>query len=348
MNPMIRYLLLSLSYSALVFSGPAKRTCDSTDLRVAPPVMGYVFDQILGQIRTAAGIPGAARVSYPVKLDFKLRNAIVGAGGAVAVASVPEGSALTVINALNSEPVPAPIEGSMADFNFGAFNRTATAAIIYGSDCNCIQVTGGWPDTPRVFRSIDASSFSGAVVSLAVSDDQSMAAVAVAGSEDGSSPPRVLLFDLAGDSAPPPILAPASSLLFTANGKDLVMTDAAAGSISMGLNAGGVVDVGGTPASPGGEAISNPGAIAFTGTGLLLIADRAGFVHIIDLQTNERRSVGCSCRPDSMERMADQSIFRLTAVEAGAVWILDMSGENPRTWFIPIDALVDAPAEAAQ
>ncbi|MEO8129549.1 MAG: hypothetical protein ABI822_20790, partial [Bryobacteraceae bacterium] len=125
--------------------------------------MGYVFDQILGQIRTAAGIPGAARVSYPVKLDFKLRNAIVGAGGAVAVASVPEGSALTVINALNSEPVPAPIEGSMADFNFGAFNRTATAAIIYGSDCNCIQVTGGWPDTPRVFRSIDASSFSGKV-----------------------------------------------------------------------------------------------------------------------------------------------------------------------------------------
>jgi len=305
--------------------------------------MGFVFDRSMGQIRTVAGTSGAARVSDPVKLDFKLEHAIIGAGGTVAVVSDSGGSALTVISALNSQPAAVSIENSMADFNLGAFNTPGTAAITYGTDCNCIQIVSGLLDSPHVIRNLDASPFSGAILALAVSDDQSIAAVSVAASDDGTSPPRILLFDLIGDSTPPPVITSASSLLFTPNGKDLVITDAQAGSVFVGLSSGGVVDAGGTAASPGGEAISNPGAIAFTKEGLLLIADRAGLVHVIDLQTNERRSVACSCRPDSMERMDDKSIYRLTGVEAGAVWILDMSGVNPRTWFVPIDA----PAEPA-
>jgi DNA-binding beta-propeller fold protein YncE len=313
--------------------------------------MGFVFDRSLGQIRTVVGIPGAARVTDPVKLDFKLEHALVVPGGALAVASVSGGSALTVVGALDSEPTAVPVENSMADFDFGAFNGPGTTAILYGSGCKCIQVIDGLPDAPRVSRNIDSTSFPGAVLALAVSDDQSIAAVAVASSEDGISPSRILLFDLNGDSTPPPIITSASSLAFTPNQKDLVVTDAPSGLVSLALNAGGVVDVASALVSTGSDAISNPGAIAFTNDGLLLIADRAGLVHIIDLQTKERRSAGCRCRPDSMERMRDKSTYRLTGIEAGSIWILDTSGANPRTLFVPIDAPANTeslPAEIAQ
>jgi hypothetical protein len=344
MSRLIGYLLLSLSCSATLLAEPAKRNSESTDLRFAPPLMGYVFDRSLGQIRTVVGIPGAARVTDAVKLDFKLEHALVGAGGAIGVAGISGGAALTLVGALDSQPTAVPVENSMADFDFGAFNGPGTAAILFGSGCKCIQVIGGLPDSPRVSRNIDSASLAGAVLALAVSDDQSIAAVAVAGSEDGSSPSRILLFDLNGDSTPPPIVTSASALAFSPNGKDLLVTDATGGSVSLALNAGGVVDVAGASVSAGDDAISNPGAIAFTTDGLLLIADRAGLVHIIDLQTNQRRSVGCSCRPDTMERMKDKSIYRLTGIEAGSVWILDTSGESPRTLFVPIDA----PAGIAQ
>ena len=331
------YLLLSLAGSAIVIAGPAKRNSESTGLRFAPPLMGYVFDGSLGQIRTVVGTPGAARVTDAVKLDFKLEHAIVGAGGALAVVSVSGGSALAVVSALNSQPTTAAIENSMADFNIGAFNTPGSAAILYGSDCNCIQVVGGLPDSPRVSRNIDASSLSGSVLALAISDDQAIAAVGVASSGDGLSSSRILLFDLNGESTPPPVITAVSGLSFTPNGKDLAVTDAQAGSVSLALSAGGIVDVKGALVSAGGEVVSNPNAIAFTGEGLLLIADRSGLVHIIDLQTNERRSVACSCRPNSMEQMKDKSIYRLTAIDGGSVWILDMGGASPRTWFVPID-----------
>lgn len=338
MPRLIWYLLISLSCSANLAAGPAKRNSESTDLRFAPPLMGYVFDRSLGQIRIIAGIPGAARVTDPVKLDFKLEHALVGAGGAIAVASLSGGAALTVIGALDSQPTAVPVENSMADFDFGAFNGPGSAAILYGSGCKCIQVISGLPDSPRLSRNIDSAPLPGAVLALAVSDDQSIAAVAVGSSDDGSSPSRILLFDLNGDSTPPPIITSVSSLAFTPNGKDLLVTDTPGGSVSLALNAGGIVDVGSASVSAGGDAISNPGAIAFTNLGLLLIADRAGLVQIIDLQKNERRSVACNCRPESMELMKDKSTYRLTGIEAGAVWVLDTAGANPRTLFVPIDA----------
>ena len=344
-------LFLALSCSAWLLAEPAPPESDSTDLRSAPPFMGYVFDRSLGQIRTVAGIPGAARVADPVKLDFKLEHALFGAGGSIALASISGGTALTVIGALDSQPTAVPVENSMLDFALGAFNGPATAAILYGSGCGCVQVISGLPDSPRVSRNIDSASFPGAVIALAVSDDQSIAAIAVASSEDGSSSSRILLFDLTGDGTPPPVITSASSVAFTPNGKDLIVTDATSGSVSMALNAGGVVDIASALVSSTEDAISNPGAIAFASDGLLLIADSAGLVHIINLPTNERRSIACSCRPDSIEGMKDKSTYRLTGPDAGAVWILDLSGEKPRTLFVPIDAPANTdslPAEIAR
>jgi len=110
----------------------------------------------------------------------------------------------------------------------------------------------------------------------------------------------------------------------------------------LALQSGGIVDVaGGLIGAADSGPISNPDAIAFASGTLLLIADQAGLVHIINLQTNERKSVTCICRPDSMEAMKDRSIYRLTGTDGGALWILDMSAETPRTLFVPIDAPAD-------
>src|SRR6185295_13668398 len=102
---------------------------------------------------------------------FQLVHALVGSGGKFVVASASEGAALTVIGALDSQPTVVPVENSMTDFDLGALNGPATATILYGSGCKCVQVIGGLPDAPRVSRTIDVASLPGAILALAVSDD---------------------------------------------------------------------------------------------------------------------------------------------------------------------------------
>lgn len=343
------YLLLSCVMQ--LHAEKLTRNSESTGLTFAPPLMGYVFDAAAGQVRMLAGIPGAARVADPVKLDFKMAHAAIGAGGTSVVASVPDGASLIVVSRLDAQASTTTVENSMGDFDLAAFNDSGTAVIVYGSVCKCIQIIDGLPDAPHVNRRIDAASLPGSVQALALGDDASIAAVAVAKSEDGSSPAQIMLFDLRGDSAPRPVIIGASSLAFTPNGNDLAISGPDSGSVSLSRNGDGPVNVAGVPVEGYGKEITSPGAVAFAGDGLLLIADRAGFVHVVDLKTNQRNSVPCICIPDSMERLKEKSIYRLTGMETGAVWIFDGSRTEPRTVFVPVDTPADntgAGAEIAQ
>ena len=160
---------------------------DSTGPSFVRPFIGYVFDAGAGQIRTIAGTPGAARVAEVVALDTPVQHVLIRAAGSYAVASAPAGNSLMLVRGLDSQAASTPIAGSMTNFSLGAFSMSGASAIVFGSECACVQVLSGLPDSPAVSRTIDASTLPGDVTALAVSDISSLAAVAISGSKDGSS-----------------------------------------------------------------------------------------------------------------------------------------------------------------
>jgi hypothetical protein len=199
------------------------------------------------------------------------------------------------------------------------------------------------PESPRASRTIDIGSLGAPVSALAIADDASVAALAVPGSEDGASPGQVFLVDPNAEGALRlAVSSRASALAFSPNGRDLAIT--ASGSVLLARDVSGAAEVISFPVDGEGGGISSPAAAAFGSDGLLIVADRAGMVHMIDLLHNQKKSMACACKPDSVERMKARSTYRLTGIEAGAVWILETTEADNRVLFIP----VDPPTEAAQ
>src|SRR5258708_5910377 len=120
-----------------------EKKADSNDPVFAAPVMGYVFDAGSRQIKTLLGIPGAARVANPIDLDITAGRVVLGPDGRYALASIDDVDSLMLIRALDSKAASSAIEGSMKSFDSAAFSPSGTAAILYGSDCKCVQVIGG-------------------------------------------------------------------------------------------------------------------------------------------------------------------------------------------------------------
>ncbi len=339
----IRRCFLMLSFGLGFFrdsaspAEPAKDSSDSTGPSFVRPFISYVFDAGAGQIRTVAGTPGAARVAEAVAVDTSVQNVLIKAAGSYAVASVPAGQSLMLIRGLDSQAVSLPIVGSMANFKSGAFSLSGASAIFYGAECACIQAMSGFPDSPGVTRTIDAGTLQGEVTALAVSEISSLAAVAISGSDDGTSAGQVLVFDL--NTSDPPrsisVSAPAA-IAFAPTGKDLAIVDAGNRSLLIANDAAGggaILNVLGE-----GDGLTSPDAVAFASGGLLLTADSAGQTYLVDLQTSQTRSVACYCRPATVESTALKSTYRLTGIDAGAVWILTISDSDARALFVPVDA----------
>ena len=322
-----------------------EKKADSSDAVFAAPVMGYVFDSGARQIKTMLGIPGAARVASAIELDIAAGRVLMGPDGRYALASTDDAGSLMLIRALDSKAVSSAIEGSMKTFDSAEFSPSGASAILYSSECKCAQVIGGLPDSPLAGRTFDLGSLPAPVSALAIVDDASVAALAVQGSEDGASPGQIYLLDSKAEGSPRlSITSGAKSgttaLAFSPNGKDLAI--AAGGSVLLAHDIAGAGDV--VSVGPDGDNISSPAAAAFANDGLLIVADRAGMVHVIDLVKNQKQSIACACKPDTVERMKARSTYRLSGTDGGAVWILETPESDPRVLFVPIDPA----AEGAQ
>jgi hypothetical protein len=339
----IKRCSLILSFALVFFYAPGQAAgqdgsnSDSTGPSFVRPLIGYVFDAGAGQIRTIAGTPGAARVAEAVTLDTAVQQVLIRPAGSYAVASAPAGATLMLIRGLDSQAASTPITGSIANFKSGAFSPSGASAILYGSECACVQIITGFPDSPGVSRTIDATGLPGDVAALAVNDTSSLAAVAISGSKDGSSSGQVLVFNINTTDPASSISASApAAIAFSPSGKDLAIVDAGNRLLSVAYDVAG----GGAILNILGEAdgLTTPAAVAFASGNLLLTGDSAGQTYLTDLQTNQTTSVSCYCKPSIVEPTALKSTYRLTGIDTGALWILTIGDTDAHALFVPVDA----------
>ncbi len=159
---MRRLLLIALACSLSLFGQTAGHS-------VGAPALGFLAGKDSTTIQPVFGIPGAARLGPA--LDVSSDAFFVSPGSGYVLAAQKDGELsiglLRPASALANGLQLSPIAGAVAP-DLVAFSPAGCAAAVYSRSGNTVQVLTGFPDSPRISRSMIVSDV---LTRLAVSDD---------------------------------------------------------------------------------------------------------------------------------------------------------------------------------
>ena len=278
------------------------------DSGLGVPVMGYTADTRSGVIRPIRGLPGAALVREPLNVGFRIRTAAISPLHDFALVVSVDDSRLHLIS-LRGEIAPLLPQNTIDSPDAIILSPSGKAAILYQQDAGIAQVLTQLPDGPEAQPPVTLP-FVLPSSSLAIADD----GILLAPGMDSTWPAGV------------------SAVSVRRNSHDLLAATRS-GDIYLARNVMGAPEFRKIYAA--GENGSEPVAIQFSIDGAYAYsASVNGTVAIIDLSTNETRILSCDCRPDGLQSLADGKLFRLRGT-SGPLLLLDVSGREPRFWFVP-------------
>jgi hypothetical protein len=304
--------------------------------QVRGPFMGYLPED--GALRPIYGIPAAGSVGDPLAIDRALSRIEVSPDQTRALALAADTGALTLL---------APGTGSTADVQGAAsgadrivFSPSGTAAALWFSAAQRIQVVSGLSATPSV-RDLDASFLGADPAGFAVSDDGQW----VAGAWSSS----VYAFGPDGHMSVLPVEGPAEALCFFHGRADVAVITATQVVIVADIAGAAVPNViwskpdepppaDPTTAPPVEVAVGF--AVSFDNN-RLSIAGSLGHLFTFDLTAGISFGGDCACSPTGLFGMGG-SLFRLTGLKDGAVKVFDASTNE--VWFVPLAAPAAASA----
>jgi hypothetical protein len=222
----------------------------------------------------------------------------------------------------NTGPSERALEGLIANPDTILFSPAGqAAALIAGSTA---QVLTGFPDAPSVARTFELNG----ARTLALSDDGTLLLAA--------SDSAIQLFistgevRVLGDRPNSPVAAFVPGTHDAAVGGDgvalVLFQDLTEASIARVLS----------------DSEASPSGLAFSADGRQLYIARSTEdpVGSIDLSSGSKSSVACKCRPTLLSRLGP--VFRLNDGGPEPLWLLDLTGPEPRTVFVPA-AIADQP-----
>lgn len=279
----------------------------SPEAEFAVPVMGYVYDRAGAQVRALTGTPGAATAAVGVGIGDYERT-VVASDGTFALVSVEGAETLSVHRSSETGLYSIGIA-----FDSAAINAANTRAALYLKACHCVRILTDLRTEPKLDGVIPLGE-GVEVRALAVSSQR--AAIATT---DGR-----VLFD-----TPVEVALAATALSFDPAGERLLAVDAAGRKVyvlSVLTDAPAVTEL----------SFPSPVAAVFGASGSILVADAEQGVLVWSEADRSSTAIECLCRPSTIEPTATAGMYRLSALESGAVWMLDLSAESPRTFFVPV------------
>lgn len=293
---------------------------------VSGPVSGIVFDRASRELRPVLGIPGASLLGEPIPLGIEaatawvapLQNAafVAGADGKLRWFRFDSGKASEI--AFGEVAAPQAV----------VFSPSGTVAALVNS--KRAQIVKGLPDAPVVAGEVELPADHAARpvvrhLTLAVSDDAQYLVFGSGGT--------VRLLGRAGENRKLLDTAGPAFVAFAAGGSDAAVVDSRGAGVVLFRDlarAGNPETV-----APLDERIASTSGVAFSADGRRVFLSTASGrgVDVLDLSSNARSTVECSCSPAGMTRMGN--LFRLNEPGAEPLWVFDPGAAEPRIVFVP-------------
>jgi hypothetical protein len=186
-----------------------------------------------------------------------------------------------------------------------------------------MQLLTGLPDAP-VDR--DIPSAGGPDVALAVADD------ALAVFSDGNNIHAVG----PGLNAILPLPGACAALAFRSASHDLLAATQS-GDVYLARNIDANLDL--RQVYAGDSQTSDPVAAQFSAdASAAFVANRAGMLATIDLNTGSATALACPCSPTGLQPFGRAGLFRLTEISGRPMYLFDGTPTRNRLWFIPAES----------
>ena len=292
-------LLISASLAACSLYGQAGT--------LARPSLGYVFDPSAHALRRVQGIPGAALIGTAVDFGFVASAAYV--APRLDSAFVLAGDGQAHLFRLTADAPKEQAVDSLGSPLRVVFSPSGSAAALFSA--GSVQVIKGLPDAPVAAAPIalrgNPRPRRPLPDTLAVSDDGAYLLYAAGG--------PVELIGLAGNSRQ--VMPAAAGVLaaFAPGGHDAAVLHG--GKLTL------FQDIAGAATERSFAGVAAPSAVAFSpDSQKLFVASATGkAVTTILVATGDSSALACDCAPVALVAMG--SVFRLTELGSGPLWLLD-------------------------
>jgi hypothetical protein len=278
--------------------------------QVGAPQLGWVPDG--ARIRPVYGIPAAAAVGAPIPADQEFsRIAVSPSRNYVLVSAADTGS----VSIYTTEHGRMPLDGAGSAPDLVVLSPRGSAAALWFSSINQVQVVTGLPDAPAI-RQLDVS-FLGLLMgtapgALAVSDNGNWLA--------GVWPDGVYAFGPYGEVNRLPV-ENVTALAFFQGTQDLAAAGAAGLQMVTGISGFAVA----SSLLASADSSLQPVAVAATSDNrTLVLADHSGSVTAIDIGSGAATASDCGCLPEGLFGMGPAA-FRLTGLDGGAFKLFDVA-----------------------
>jgi hypothetical protein len=291
---------------------------------VGGPVVGYVLEPAAQAVRPILGVPGAALMGSRMALGFEPAAAALSPRQDYVLAVDAADGCVNLVELGRGAPMRRVIEGARPGAVRIVLSPAGGAAALLYSGAPGVQLLKGLPADPTVAGTADLSGLPGELGAVAVSDDGALLAAA------GGS-----LFAVApgGDPVPIPFTGQASSIVFAAGTRDALVAGREDNQIALLRDVTGRAEY--RLLAGANDGIDSPVGLAISGRRALVASAGNGAITIIGMDGGAAASVACGCEVTGLERLNGASLFRVSEMGAGPLWMLDDGAGDPRLLFVP-------------
>jgi hypothetical protein len=302
-----------------------------TNSYVELPKIGHFYDADSRQVLPAMGIPGSALLGPAIEFPLAIEDAAIPPSSdwlaspdwLVVLAGAER--KLYVAHLKGQAASLQAVEEVAAGVDRVILSPRGRTALLYRQGARkSIEVVTGLPEAPAMQRKVDVSMWDVNPAYFAVSDDGAAAIAALRTGGvlwlEGSFIRLVATEVPAGPSA------------FAPDGATAVIT---AGSRALLMRGAEMLPLAQGPEPVAGVALDGAATRVF-------LAYRTGLIESIETASGISRQAECHCKPESIQPMMGDSLFRLNQIllsqsGSGPRLLLDGSGAEPRILFVPLD-----------
>lgn len=324
-HAIVLILLLSIN---VVSASPAEQTVPAG---LRGPVIGYVLDHAIKQIRPINGILGSSVLGEPLSLPFSVATAAFSPRGDFALTiSASDTSTAYVLEHLGDTNTVAAIDGIIPSVDRVIFNAEATAAALLATGNHQLQFLSGLPSSPTAGPSVDLSSIDGTITAVAMDGTGTKILI-------GASAEHGALYLVTDEQNSPRLIASFGSpaALALQNGdQDVIVADAAISELSLIRNFASVPELFRIAGERDG--IADPAGLRITSDGRkLYIANRSS--QTLDVWNFQQQSIEATfpldAEPTQLMPLQGSATFLLN--DAGDHPLLLLDAVNLAVYFVP-------------